>query len=181
MNALIVCYAQNGCIGKENKMLWSLSKDMQRFRTLTINNVVVMGANTFESVGFLKNRFPIVVTHERKKKYLNDYAKIDGMLFDGMPAPEDIRRKIAFHQYKDIFYIGGESIYRTVLNNMLADTLFLTKIISPNKDFESGDTFFDESLIDTKLYREVLSIDMLDSCKKTGLEVETKFMIFRKI
>ena len=63
MLSIIVAKGKNNIIGKENKLLWTLPADMQRFRELTDGHVIIMGIKTFESLGkILPNRKHIVFT-----------------------------------------------------------------------------------------------------------------------
>ena len=59
----IAAVAENGVIGKDNELPWRLSEDLQRFKKLTVGHAVIMGRNTFESIGRpLPNRTSIVIT-----------------------------------------------------------------------------------------------------------------------
>jgi len=49
--AIIVAAADNGVIGRDNRLLWRLRTDMRRFRSLTMGHPVLMGRKTFESIG----------------------------------------------------------------------------------------------------------------------------------
>ena len=52
-------------IGNNNSMPWDIPEDLQHFRELTINNVVIMGRKTYESLpnGALPKRTNIVLTN----------------------------------------------------------------------------------------------------------------------
>jgi dihydrofolate reductase len=43
---LIVAHTLNKAIGKNGDLVWKNKLDMQRFKNLTINSIVVMGKNT---------------------------------------------------------------------------------------------------------------------------------------
>ena len=61
--SLIVAVSKNGFIGKDGSLPWRISEDLKRFRTITSNAVVIMGKNTFLSIGKpLPNRENIVVS-----------------------------------------------------------------------------------------------------------------------
>ena len=64
--SLIVAVAQNGAIGKNNNLLWHISDDLKRFKSLTTGHPVIMGRRTFESLPFkpLPKRRNIVLTHD---------------------------------------------------------------------------------------------------------------------
>ena len=49
--SLIVAMAQNRVIGRDNQMPWHLSEDLKYFKRVTMGKPVIMGRNTFESIG----------------------------------------------------------------------------------------------------------------------------------
>jgi dihydrofolate reductase len=46
---LIVAKAHNNVIGKDNQLIWKLSSDLKRFKTLTSGHHMLMGRKTFVS------------------------------------------------------------------------------------------------------------------------------------
>ena len=63
MISIIVAVAENGVIGGDNRLLWHISEDLRRFRSLTTGHPVVMGRKTYESLGRpLPNRTNVVVS-----------------------------------------------------------------------------------------------------------------------
>ena len=62
---LVVAVAENGVIGRDNKLLWRLRSDLKRFRELTMAKPMIMGRKTFESIGKpLPGRETIVLTRD---------------------------------------------------------------------------------------------------------------------
>lgn len=47
---LIAAVAQNGCIGRDNDLPWHIPEDLQRFKSLTSGQTVVMGRKTYDSI-----------------------------------------------------------------------------------------------------------------------------------
>ena len=126
MISLIAAIGKNNELGKDNKLLWSLPNDLKFFKNVTNNHTVVMGYNTFESIGrILPNRRNIIITHKD--------IKIDGAIiyhsFD-----EVIEKEL--NSNDEIFIIGGASLYSYFYN--LADRLYLTEI----DDEADADVFF---------------------------------------
>ena len=71
MIKIIAAISKNGAIGNLNKLIWDLPNDMKRFRKLTLNNTVIMGRKTYESIGgSLPERRNIIIT-DRKSTRLN--------------------------------------------------------------------------------------------------------------
>jgi len=129
---LIVCTDENWAIGKNGKIPWHLSKDLRRFKDLTINNNVIMGRKTFESIGQpLKNRKNIIVTKDKslEQKLLDNDVIIASSVVDALEICNG-----------DAFVIGGASIYQYCLP--LVSEIYLTKV---HTQVENPDVFFDLS------------------------------------
>lgn len=99
----------NWGIGKNNTLLVSIPSDMKNFRTITSGNVVIMGRKTLESFpnGLpLKNRVNIVLSK-------NAEASGNGEIV--VRSVEEALTEASKYEDKEIFIIGGESIYRQFL------------------------------------------------------------------
>ena len=60
---LIAAAGENDGIGKDNQLIWHLSDDLKRFKSLTKNHCMIMGRKTYESFAKpLPNRTHIVIT-----------------------------------------------------------------------------------------------------------------------
>jgi dihydrofolate reductase len=116
-------------LGKDNRLLWHLPQDLARFKRLTLDQVVIMGRKTYESIGKpLPNRLNIVITH-RKDYYANGcwiVAKLDQALALAQEKAPN----------KEIFLIGGGQLYQQGI--AYAQKLYLTLV---DGEFEA-DTFF---------------------------------------
>lgn len=124
---LIVAAADNNVIGCANKLPWTLKEDMARFKSLTTGNIVIMGRKTFESISRpLENRINIVVS-----KSLKDTEGL--IIVPNLDIAIDTAKQIASSSYKEIFIIGGQSIYQSAIH--FADTLYITRVhITPDGD-----------------------------------------------
>ena len=64
--SLIVAISNNRAIGKNNKLIWYLPKDMKFFMESTTNHPVIMGRKNYESIPEkfrpLRNRTNIIIT-----------------------------------------------------------------------------------------------------------------------
>jgi len=129
---LIVACTKDGIIGNNNTIPWYLPEDLKYFRQTTINNIVIMGRKTFESLpnGYLKNRVNIIIT----KKY-SDYQN-PNVIFTNMENIIFIIEKLQNEQFRKIFIIGGSEIYKlffdycniihiTVINNIILGNITL--------------------------------------------------------
>jgi len=126
--SLIAVIAENNALGKDNKLLWHLPEDLQKFKRLTFNHPIIMGRKTFESIGrSLPGRLNIVISRDK------NYKVKSGLVFN------DLGKAILFAQKKDkqeVFIIGGGQIYQQSIK--LADKLYLTLV----KGKPQADTFF---------------------------------------
>lgn len=127
MITIIAAIGNNNALGKDNRLIWHLSKDLKRFKNLTEHHPVVMGRKTYESIGkALPNLTNIVVS--RKENWFEENILIVSTLKEAIKFAKKID--------EDIFIIGGGDIYRQTIE--LADRLEITRV---NGDFEA-DTFF---------------------------------------
>ncbi len=143
--SIIVAVAQNWAIGKDNDLLWHISKDLKRFKKITEGHPVFMGKKTFESLpkAPLPNRTNIVITDDK-----NDH-------FEGCVTVFSIEDALEHcNEVSESFIIGGGSIYKQFLP--FASKLYLTKV---HQDFEA-DTFFPE--INEDEWELIESIDVDD-------------------
>ena len=117
---LIAAVDKNWAIGCKNKLLVSIPADMKFFRETTTGKVVVMGRKTLESFPNgqpLKKRVNIVLTHDK------NFKAGDAIIVHSM---EELREELKKYPSEDIYVIGGDSIYRQMLD--LCDTAYITKI-----------------------------------------------------
>ena len=62
---LVVALAENGVIGRDNRLLWRLKTDLRRFRELTWGRPMIIGRKTFESIGkALPGRETVILTRD---------------------------------------------------------------------------------------------------------------------
>ncbi|MBP1176677.1 dihydrofolate reductase [Paenibacillus sp. PvR133] len=126
--SMIWAMAQNGVIGRDNKLPWRLPRDMAFFKEQTINKTVLMGRKTWESFGgkSLPNRRNVVLT--RDQRYQAEGAEVIHSLEEGLQLAKQ----------EELMVIGGAEIYSLFWPH--ADRLIVTRI---EETFE-GDTTFPE-------------------------------------
>ncbi|MDQ3633740.1 MAG: dihydrofolate reductase [Acidobacteriota bacterium] len=101
----IVAIAKNYAIGKDGKLPWHYSADLKFFKRTTVGNVIVMGFNTWKSIGKpLPKRLNIILSHSRE--------------IENQPNAILMRGKdevLALSKYLngDLFIIGGAETYKT--------------------------------------------------------------------
>jgi len=131
MISMIAAMSANQVIGLNGDMPWHLPADLAWFKKNTLHKSIVMGRNTFESIGkALPQRRNLVLT----RKLDREIVGCD--LFD---SPEAILAD-TFDE-DEVMITGGAQLYRQFLP--LADRLYLTVI-----DAElQGDTYFPDYTI----------------------------------
>ncbi len=117
-------------IGKDNGLPWmgKVTGELKHFRTTTTGGTVLMGRNTYESIGRpLSKRNNIVVSRTMEET-------------DGIDVCRSIDSAIEKAQSYavPIFIIGGARIYEQTIG--IADRMVLSYI----KEEYGGDTFFPE-------------------------------------
>lgn len=118
MIAGIVAVSKNGGIGLNNDLPWPrIPADMQWFRRITTNNIVVMGGNTWQS---LPSKLPGRVNVTVGKR------SWDGCDHSYLTLVDAITHLSSLYVGKDIFIIGGQQLYESSMD--LVEKFFVTAI-----------------------------------------------------
>lgn len=118
---LIAAVDSDWAIGYRNNLLYNIPADMQFFKEKTVNNVVIMGRRTFESLPQkkpLRNRLNIVLSS--RISYSNENIVVCRSLHELF----DYLYKLST---KEIYVIGGENIYSQLLP--YCSLAYITKIM----------------------------------------------------
>ena len=151
---IIAAITDNNALGKDNKLLFRLKKDMAHFKNITTDNVVIMGRKTYESIGkTLPNRVNIVLSRNMK-------SNEDFYTFDSIEKAIEWSKEN--YPQKEIFIIGGASVYDKALKDDIVDKLYMTKI---KQTVDDADAFFPE--ID---YKRKWSITSVERFFENGIE-----------
>lgn len=113
---LIVAVDENWAIGKGGDQLVYISADLKRFKELTTGHPVILGRKTlatFPGGRPLKNRRNLIL------------SATPGYTVDGAEVFADVDSLLAAAP-EDAFVIGGESVYRALLDR--CHTAYVTKI-----------------------------------------------------
>jgi len=136
---IIACINQKRVLGDGGKLLYHIGNDLANFKRQTIDNVVIMGRKTYESLPNgepLKNRINVIITGDKEFGINSD--------FDNVYIVHSIEDAVelceAFFNDKELFVIGGGNIYRQFMEMGLIDEMRLT-IVNDDGD---GDTVFPE-------------------------------------
>ena len=96
----------NGLIGDKGKLPWSNNSDLNFFKNQTTGGIIVMGHNTWKSIGStpLKNRINIVLTSK---------DEIEGYDDENVYIAHSVKEVIDFYEEsdKDLWVIGGANVF----------------------------------------------------------------------
>ena len=133
--SIIAAIGKNRELGKDNKLLWHIKEDLQRFKSLTYGHPIIMGRKTWDSLPFkpLPNRTNIVVTRNPSLSFARP-----GLAKLARSLAEALRQAQGKLGSEEVFIIGGGQIYEQAIQKGLVDKLYLTIV---DEEFDA-DTFF---------------------------------------
>lgn len=126
---MVAAVADNGVIGRDGDIPWSLREDLRHFRRVTTGNTVVMGRATFESIGHpLPYRTNVVLTRR------------PGWTAEGVFVAHSVKEALALAEDfdGDVMVVGGGHVYADAMP--FADAQVLTEV----HQSPEGDTFYPE-------------------------------------
>lgn len=127
--SMIAAVGENRELGKNNDLIWRIRDDLKRVKKLTTGHVLIMGQNTYESIGKpLPNRTNIVLTQD--PAYNPEGCVMAHSLDEAFQKAHAIEEE-------EIFIFGGARVYYDTIN--LAERLYLTVIHDTDAE---ADAFF---------------------------------------
>lgn len=131
----IVALAKNYAIGKDGKLPWHYPADLKFFKQTTTGNAIVMGWNTWRSIGRpLPGRLNIVLTRN---------GQIDTHSDLRLMRTEEEVLKLAREYDGDVFIIGGSKTYESFAGEI--DKWLVTRVPI---EVEDADTFMPSDFLD---------------------------------
>ena len=153
---MIVARSRNLVIGKENKIPWKISADLQFFKKVTMGYPIIMGRKTWESIGRpLPGRRNIVVSRN------TSYSAVGAELVSSLEQALD-----SLKEFNRVFVIGGQQLFNQAFP--LADELFITEIELQVE----GDTYFE--IPDSSDWQEI------DRVQEKEGEIEFAYVTLRR-
>lgn len=127
ISAIIACDIDGG-IGKDGTLPWPrIPEDLRRFRDFTLNSIVVMGRKTWDDPVMpkpLPRRINVIVTN---KDDIEPWTVQGEGVITAAGDPEIILRTIQeTHRYRNIYVIGGSSLFEQCLPYI--DRILLTRV-----------------------------------------------------
>lgn len=135
---MISAVAENRVIGNKNTIPWHMPADFKYFKEATLGKSIVMGLNTFNSIGGkpLPDRKNIILNNDLN--YVPpETCFVAHSIEEALNIAED-GPSTSSGQKQEVFVCGGASVYKQFLP--LAQKLYITEVhASPE-----GDTYFPE-------------------------------------
>lgn len=132
---IVAMDASNG-IGIGNTLPWYIHEEMKHFRETTTGNTIIMGRNTYRSIGrVLPNRRNIVLT--RASRAVQSHRMINER--EGLEVANSLEQALelaATDRFGETFIIGGAEVYKQSFQH--AGKLIVSQIAM---DFQC-DSFF---------------------------------------
>ena len=125
----------NGGIGKEGKLPWHISEDLQNFKKLTLDSIIIMGRKTWESL-------PIRPLSKRRNIVLSTNEVPDIEYYTSI---KECIEKLNDDDIEKLFVIGGSTVYRNFIHR--ADELHITKV---DEMIDGIDTYFPVTMLEIK-------------------------------
>jgi dihydrofolate reductase len=126
----ILAVNQNNIIGANNDLLWWIPEDMIWFKEKTLGKTVVMGKNTFESLGMpngLPHRSNYVLTSDTNFKS------------GSVKTVKDWNEILWLNARMDLVVIGGATLYNFGLEKDLFTTIYVTQVLQRQPASEGVD------------------------------------------
>lgn len=142
----IVAIAKNFAIGKDGKLPWHYSADLKFFKQTTTAHAVVMGFNTWQSIGKpLPNRLNIVLSRSRSIENQPNVLLL-----------RSVAEVLALSKYLncDSFVIGGAETYAQFADAI--DEWIVTEI---PETVENADTFMPRDFLNKFNLRETKKLE----------------------
>lgn len=141
MTQLILAIDQNGGLGANGKLPWHNTKELEIFRNKTMNNYLLMGRKTAESLPKLRNRKIICLSRTIT-------TSLQCQTWNNIPHKiiNDISQ-IHLGEYPDnsLFIAGGAEVYKKALETPgFVKTIHISIM---NNTYIDCDTFFDTKLL----------------------------------
>jgi dihydrofolate reductase len=116
--SLLFAMDEDNAIGLSNKLPWHLPADLKWFKQHTMGHHIIMGRNTYESIGkLLPGRKTVIISRNLHYKIpgASTYPSLDIALKEAKQAGET-----------EAFIIGGAELFKSAID--IVDRFYLTRI-----------------------------------------------------
>ncbi len=141
----IVAISKNYAISKDGKLPWHYSADLKFFKETTTGNTIVMGSNTWRSIGKpLPNRLNVVLSRSDIE------TPPDVMKLNSVEEVIELSKLLV----KDVFIIGGAKVFEAC-----ADVIEKWIVTFVPETIEGADTFMPQNFLDGFEIEKTLDLD----------------------
>ena len=131
----IVAISKNYAIGRDGKLPWHFAADLKFFKETTTGNAVVMGANTWRSIGKpLPNRLNVVLSGSSSVTPPAEVMRL---------GEKDEVIDLAQYLNRDMYVIGGARVYAD-----FADVIEKWIVTEVPLTVDDADTFMPTDFLD---------------------------------
>lgn len=142
----IVAIAKNYAIGRDGKLPWHYSADLRFFKQTTLNHAIVMGFNTWKSIGKpLPKRLNIV---------LSRFASLENQPNVLLLRSREEVLRLANYLNCDLFVVGGAKTYENFAGAI--EKWIVTEVPETIQD---ADTFMPRDFLDGFQLNETREIE----------------------
>ncbi len=172
---IVACSLNNG-IGLGGNLPWRIKEDLIHFKELTSNHPILVGHNTFCSIGkVLPNRLNLVISRDTSISNLSTTDSNIRVFYDLDSCLKELASptsSLRVHPYwnDEVFIIGGAKIYKTTLDLDIVSKIYLT-LVHKNID---ADSFY--PAIDTAKF----SVNEKSSLHKTDSGYEFEYITYER-
>lgn len=127
MIRMIIAVDRGNAIGwRDGRLPWRIPHDLKRFKELTSGHTVIMGKNTFHSLGRpagLPNRMNVLLTSMPASVAAEKYPEVNTI-----SDLDWVRATNAYQPDRQLWLIGGASVYDQALDAHMVDEIYLTLV-----------------------------------------------------
>ena len=133
---LIVSTSKNDVIGLNGQMLWNISSDIERYRKITKGGILIMGNTTYKSLRKkrLTYHYNIVISSGKHENlsFQEPFGTSEVIFVNSVYQAIEVATKISEEYNKEIFIVGGKSIYEQFEKENVITKIYHTIV---NKNF----------------------------------------------
>ena len=126
MEVILACTKDFG-VGFGSKLPWSISQELEIFKTKTWNNVVIMGRKTMVHLPHLSNRELLCISKSISSVKKSKCKTEKNQFYTFVDILSAFHYARFTHKNKKIFIAGGASIYNQILNDNIFKK-YITKL-----------------------------------------------------
>ncbi|MFA9288298.1 MAG: dihydrofolate reductase [Weeksellaceae bacterium] len=150
--------AKDRALGKDNKIPWRIREDLIHLKTLTKDQVVILGRKSYDSMAWyygksgnpMPGKLYIIITRNKNYEPTIGNTLVVGSIEEGL-------QNVKKNNISNAYVIGGAEIFKMALPYV--DTLYLTLV----KGAYEADTFFPE-------YNDFVMIEQSDWKEENGFQ-----------